>query len=113
MVGQAVVDIAIDVHVGVNDNLVQTLQVVVLQDFLEAEDRVRLRAAPFSRVDRAFFKCWQDVAAAHCNRRNADVAVSWTRPCLEARGNAACGSQPWTRSALGTNPGPQGQLAAA
>ena len=113
MVGQAVIDIAIDVHVSVNDNLVQTLQVVVLQDFLEAEDRVRLRAAPFSRVDRAFFKCWQDVAAAHCNRGNADVAVSFANHAWRRAETQLAEVSPWTQSALGTNQGLQGQLAAA
>ena len=85
-ISQIVVDIEVEIHVSVYDNLVQTLKVVVLQNFLEAKDRVRLRAAPFSRIDCAFFKCWQDVTTAHRNSWNTDVCVRRThhaRRCTE------------------------------
>ena len=72
---KALPDIAVDVHVGVHDHLVQALKVVVLQDFLEAEDGVRLGAAPFRRVDDALLERRQDVAATHGNGGNADVII--------------------------------------
>ncbi len=59
----------------------------MLQDLLEAEHAVRLRAAPLGCVDGAFLKCRQNVTAAHGNRGNTDVLVGLARDarrCPEA-----------------------------
>ena len=79
MVGQALIDVAIDVEVGVHHHLVQALQVVVLQHLLKTEHAVRLRAAPFGGVDRALFQRRQDVAAAHGDRGHANVVIGLAR----------------------------------
>ena len=75
MVGQALIDVAIDVEIGVHHHLMQTLEIVVLQDLLETKHAVRLRAAPFGGVDRAFLQRRQDVAATHGNSGHADVVI--------------------------------------
>ena len=75
MRGQASPDFAVEVHVGVDDHLMQALQIVVLKDLIEAEGQVRFGAAPFGGVDDAFLQRRQNVAAAHGNRGNTDVLI--------------------------------------
>ena len=61
MVGQRVVDVLVKAHVCVNNDLVKTPQVVVLQNLVETKIRARLRAAPLGCVDGALFRSRQDV----------------------------------------------------
>ena len=71
----AVPDVLVDVEVGVHHDLVESLQIVVLQHFLESEDAVGLGAAPFGGVNGSLFQGGEDVTRAHGHGGHADVVV--------------------------------------
>lgn len=50
-------DIPVDLHIGIDHDLVQALQVVVLKYFMKTKYQVGLGTTPFGGIDGAFFEC--------------------------------------------------------